>query len=378
MHPLLVHYISGSRADFGLMAGCLKCLNSASNHTVGVVVTGQHMLERYGETVTDIYSTGLSVVAEIPVQLSGQSGSEMGQALADELSGFLKLWERHRPDLVLLLGDRGEMVASALAAVHLGIHVAHIGGGERTGTLDESFRHAITKLSHIHLPTTQDAAERIRRMGEAPESIHVIGAPGLVGVAGRARTDAVAIRNRLGLGLSTPLALCIFHPVVQEAEQAAEHMRVVVEATRAAGYAMAVLRPNSDAGGDAIDAYIDSVPNGPSFQVLTHLERDTYLDLLGASDLMIGNSSSGIIESASFALPCVNIGTRQKDRQRNENTIDCLSITHDAIGQAIRTAQGWERMVDNVYGDGKTDIKLLEVLDELDLSPDLLSKRMVY
>ena len=375
---MLIHYISGSRADFGLMARCLTHLHNAPDHSVRVVATGQHTVEKYGNTLEDIHATGLPVVAEIPVRLSGQSGIEMGQALADELVGFLNLWQKVRPDLVLLLGDRGEMVAGALAAAHLGIHVAHLHGGERTGTLDESFRHAITKLSHIHLPATQDAAERIRRMGETPESIHVIGAPGLVGVAGRARADAATLRNRLGLDFSTPLALCIFHPVVQEAAQAAEHMEVVIEATRAAGYAMAVLRPNSDAGGDGIDACLNSIPNGPDFQVLTHLERDTYLDLLGASDLMIGNSSSGIIESASFALPCVNIGTRQNDRQRNENTFDCPSLTQESVAKAIDAARSWDRKTENVYGDGRTDVRLLERLNKLDLTPELLSKRMAF
>ena len=375
---MLIHYISGSRADFGLMARCLTHLHAASDHSVGVVVTGQHMVAKYGSTLEDIHTSGLPVVAEIPVMLSGQSGIEMGQALADELSGFLAFWSQHRPDLVLLLGDRGEMLAGALAAVHLGIHVAHIHGGERTGTIDESFRHAITKLSHFHFPATEEAAERIRRMGEMPERVHVIGAPGLVGVSRRVRPDVVELRKRLRLDTVMPLALCIFHPVVQEAEQAAKQMQTVVEATSAAGYAMAVLRPNSDAGANAIDAYLDSVPDGPRFQVFTHLQRDTYLDLLATSQLIIGNSSSGIIESASFGLPCVNIGTRQKDRQRNTNTIDCLSINHDSIKRAIRAAQSWHPVLDNVYGDGETDIKLLKCLDALNMSPEVLSKRMVY
>ncbi|MDX1785265.1 MAG: UDP-N-acetylglucosamine 2-epimerase, partial [Roseovarius sp.] len=237
---MIIHYISGSRADFGLMARCLTHLHAAPGHSVGIVATGQHMVEKYGNTLQDIHAVGLPIVAEIPVRLSGQSGVEMGQALADELTGFLKVWQKQRPDLVLLLGDRGEMVAGALAAVHLGIHVAHLHGGERTGTLDESFRHAITKLSHIHFPATEGAAERIRRMGEAPETVHVIGAPGLVGVAGRPQPDAKALRASLGLDSAAPLALCIFHPVVQEAAQAAEQMRLLVEATQAAGYAMAV------------------------------------------------------------------------------------------------------------------------------------------
>jgi len=375
---LLIHYISGSRADFGLMARCLTYLHTSSSHSVGIIATGQHMIKKYGNTLEDIHATGLPVVADVPVRLSGQSGAEMGQALADELTGFLKVWQNTRPDLVLLLGDRGEMVAGALAAVHLGIHVAHLHGGEQTGTLDESFRHAITKLSHIHFPATEDAGERIRSMGEFPECIHVIGAPGLVGVVGRPQADSKALRERLCMGTSMPLALCVFHPVVQEASQAQKQMRTVVEVTRESGYAMVVLRPNSDAGGDLIDAYLDTIPSSPSFRVQTHLEREVYLDLLGVSDLIIGNSSSGIIESASFSLPCVNVGTRQNSRQRNTNTFDCIAITPKDIAEAIQAARNWQRSSDNVYGDGQTDIRLLRHINLLKLTPNLLSKSMPF
>ena len=375
---MLIHYISGSRADFGLMARCLARLHAAPSHSVGIVATGQHMISKYGNTLEDIHSTGLPVVAEIPVRLSGQSGIEMGQALADELTGLLAFWQKTRPDLVLLLGDRGEMVAGALAAVHLGIHVAHLHGGEQTGTLDESFRHTITKLSHFHFPATEDASDRIRRMGELPESVRVIGAPGLVGVAGRPQVDPEALRTQLGLDTEEALALCVFHPVVQEATKAAEQMRVLVEATRVSGYSLAILRPNSDAGGDAIDAYLDTVSNEPGFQVLTHLERETYLDLLGISDLIIGNSSSGIIESASLALPCVNVGTRQNGRQRNINTFDCPTISLNDLAKTIRVARSWQPSSDNVYGDGKADFRLLEQIDTLKLAPELLSKRMAF
>lgn len=375
---MLIHYVSGSRADFGLMERCLRRIDNAPGHQVGIVVTGQHLLEKYGRTVRDIHASGLRIAGEIPVRLTGDSGAEMGRALADELAGFLTLWDNNRPDLALLLGDRGEMVAGALAAVHLGIHVAHLHGGERTGTLDESFRHAITKLAHLHFPATQEAAELLGRMGEARDTIHVIGAPGLVGVADRPAPDAAALRARLRLADAMPLALCVFHPVVQEARQAAGQVRAVVEATRAEGYAMAILRPNSDAGGDGIAAYLDTIVQGPDFRVLTHLERDSYLDLMAISDLMIGNSSSGIIESASFAVPCVNIGSRQTDRQRNANTVDCAEVATGAIVEAIRTAKHWTRSRDNVYGDGTTDARLVEVLDTLQLTPGLLSKRLTY
>lgn len=375
---MIIHYVSGSRADFGLMERCLRCLNAAPNHEIGILVTGQLLNQKYGRAVQDIRSAGLPIVAEIPVKLSGESGAEMGRALASELNGFLDVWQENRPDLVLLLGDRGEMVAGALAAVHLGLHVAHLHGGERSGTLDESFRHAITKLAHLHFPATEEAAERILRMGEAPEAVNIIGAPGLVGVAECAPLDAKTLVARLGLGGTAPLALCVFHPVVQESERAADQMRTLVEATCSAGYDMVILRPNSDAGGKAINVWLDGVSQGSDLRVLTHLKREAYLDLMASSNLVIGNSSSGIIESASFGVPCVNIGTRQNNRQRNANTFDCEQVTCEAIVGAIRAAQDWPRSRNNIYGDGRADIRLLECLNALELEPSLLMKRMTY
>ena len=376
---LLIHYVSGSRADFGLMERCLLHVHKASRHEVGVIATGQHMVAQYGNTRDQIIESGLPLIGEIPVQLSGESGSEMCLALADELKGFVSVWTKTRPDLVLLLGDRGEMVAAALAAVHLGIHVAHIHGGERTGTLDESFRHVITKLSHFHFPATKDAYDRLIKMGELKDHIHSIGAPGLVGITPRKKIDPHSLRKKHGLGdCQKALALCVFHPVVQEADRAVEQMSVVVETTIKRGYALVILHPNSDAGGAGILAYLDTLVQNNQLRILTHLDRDSYLDLLSVSDLIIGNSSSGIIESASFGVPCVNIGSRQEGRLRNENTFDCLKINEVDIVKQIIYAETWTRSTVNLYGNGDTDIKLLEAINSLKLTQGSLSKKLSY
>lgn len=376
---MLIHYVSGSRADFGLMERCLLHIHSASRHDVGVIATGQHMVAQYGNTLDQIIESGLPLIGEIPVQLSGESGSEMCFALADELKGFVSVWTKTRPDLVLLLGDRGEMVAAALAAVHLGIHVAHIHGGERTGTLDESFRHVITKLSHFHFPATQDAYDRLIKMGELKDHIHIIGAPGLVGIAGRDTGNPDSLLKDIGLDdHGEALALCVFHPVVQEADKAAEQMRLVVEATQKMGYALLILHPNSDAGGAGISAYLDGIPQNDRLRILTHLDRDRYLDVLSVSDLLIGNSSSGIIESASFGVPCVNIGSRQEGRLRNGNTFDCPRVNEADITKQLICAGNWTRSRVNFYGKGDANIKLLEAINRLELTHEALSKKLSY
>jgi len=371
-----IHYVSGSRADFGLMRHCLAAIHACARHELGLVLSGQHLSAAYGGTAAEIRASGLPVVHELPVELHGTDGAEMARALSAELAGLTRFWQAERPDLVLLLGDRGEMVAAALAAVHLGIFVAHIHGGERSGTLDESYRHVISKLTHFHFPATEDAATRLARMGEEPQAITVIGAPGLVGLTEGVAPDRAWLAERFGL--DAPVALTVFHPVVQEAGAAGDQIRILVETVLAEGYRALVFRPNSDAGGQAIDRYLDGLEGRADVQVVAHMQRDAYLRALATCDLMIGNSSSGIIESASFGVPCVNLGSRQDDRLRNANTVDCPDIAPEAIRAAIAAARTLSGPFVNAYGAGDTDQRLLAALDTLELDPVRLKKCNAY
>lgn len=373
-----IHYVTGSRADFGLMRRCLKAMSAATTLDLGIVVTGQHTVERYGGTAGEVRDSGLRVVCEIPVPLTGASGAEMARGLALEISGFVDAWERERPDLVLVLGDRGEMLAAALAAVHMGIFVAHIHGGELSGTLDESFRHAISKLAHFHLVATEDSANRLVRMGERLERIFVTGAPGLVGIEEGIGRDRDWLVRHFGLSGERRIALVVFHPVVQEAAEAGRQVRAVVEAVAGAGLTQIVLRPNSDAGGTAIDDYLDGLELGEAGRVMTHLDRDTYLRVLASCDLMVGNSSSGIIESASFGIACVNVGSRQDGRFRNDNIVDAPDAAAASIRDAIEEALFLKPPFANGYGDGRTDSRMVQLFSQLRLDPALLKKRNAY
>lgn len=373
-----IHYVSGSRADFGLMRRCLSRLHLSESHELGLVLTGQHMSAAHGDTAAEVRESGLPVHHELPVTLRGTDGAEMARAMASEIAGLTTFWQAEPPDLVLLLGDRGEMVAAALAAVHLDIFVAHIHGGERSGTLDESFRHVISKLAHYHFPATEESAARLRRMGEDPCAITVIGAPGLVGLTEGVIPDRAWLGTRFGLSESDSVAIAILHPVVQEAEDASTQVRSLVETLVAEGYQALVFRPNSDAGGQAIDRYLDSIDDRHGVRVVSHVERGTYLRALASCDLMIGNSSSGIIESASFGVPCVNLGSRQDKRLRNNNTVECPSFSAEAIHAAIRTARSLSGPFVNRYGSGDADRRLLAAIDALDLDRERLKKCNSY
>jgi GDP/UDP-N,N'-diacetylbacillosamine 2-epimerase (hydrolysing) len=373
-----LHYVSGSRADFGLMQRCLAHIEQSGRHEFSLVVTGQHLLEHYGRSVADISMAGFDIIAEIPVHLSGSDGAEMGRAFATELAGFVNVWDRDRPDLVIVLGDRGEMLAATIAAVHLGIHVAHLHGGERSGTLDESLRHAISKLAHFHLPATEDSAQRLIHMGERPDVITVIGAPGLVELAGARSADKKEVARQFGFDARMPLSMVVFHPVVQEAGQAQQQIRALVETLERLGHNQIIMRPNSDFGGAAIDVYLDELSERKTVRICTHMIREQYLGVLASSDLLIGNSSSGIIESASLGARCVNLGSRQDNRPRNDNTVDCSDLRPDAIRIAVAQAMQLTGPFTNIYGEGDTDVRLLTFLDQLRLDKTLLDKRNAY
>lgn len=373
-----IHYVSGSRADFGLMRRCLCRLHTSERHELGLVLTGQHMSVARGDTASEVRESSLPVRHEVPVTLDGADGAEMAKAMACEIAGLTTFWQAEPPDLVLLLGDRGEMVAAALAAVHLGLFVVHIHGGERSGTLDESFRHVISKLAHYHFPATEEAAARLRRMGEDPDAITVIGSPALVGLTEGVIPDRPWLGTRFGLSGSAPAALAILHPVVQEAGAAEMQIRQLVETLLAEEYQVLVFRPNSDAGAQAIDRYLGRVDGHHGVRTVSHVERGIYLRAVASCDLMIGNSSSGIIESASFGVPCVNLGSRQSDRLRNDNTVECPSFAPEAIRAAIHAAQCLSGPFTNRYGDGDADLRLLRAIDTLDLDPERLKKRNSY
>lgn len=379
-----LHYVTGSRADFGLMMATLQALNSAPGISLSLVVTGQHLLRHYGHTIDDILATDLKVAAEIPVALSGESGAQMGAAFVTEMQGFLEAFQKDRPDLVLVLGDRGEMLAATLAAVHCGICVGHIHGGEVTGTLDESLRHAISKLSHFHFTATDDARTRLIRMGEREDHIWTIGAPGLVGITDHAKRETGWLHRQFDLPAARYSTLCVFHPVVQEATAAGDQMRALLEMLARKDCNGLLLRPNSDAGAGEIDEVLGTIGQGAfgnlseRFHVLDHLERDTYLKCCANVDIMVGNSSSGIIESASFGMANLNIGSRQDGRLRNGNTVDCMEITPQALSLAFDTAIAVPRWAENVYGDGQTDKRLVALLPSLPILEKTLAKRNTY
>lgn len=373
-----LHYVSGSRADFGLMVRTLEALNYEADFELGVIATGQHTAAGYGGTITDIKTSKVPLLHTIPVKLSGRDGLEMAEANALQLSGFAKYWTYNRPDMVLTLGDRGEMLMAAVAAAYLGIPVGHFHGGERSGTIDESLRHAISKISHFHFTATEDARQRLIKLGEREDQIWTVGAPGLVGLTDGITSDRAWLCCTFNIRNVDTLALLIFHPVVQEQAQAGEQISTILDAMQSLGLGGLILRPNSDAGGHNINDVLDSFMSENNFAILDHLPRDIFKKVLASVDLFVGNTSSGIIESASFGIPFVNIGSRQNGRLRNSNVIECPVIAIDEIISALRAAKSLSGPFENIYGDGDVAQRLIKVLRTTPPDNSVLSKLNTY
>ncbi|WOK35108.1 UDP-N-acetylglucosamine 2-epimerase [Sphingomonas sp. C3-2] len=357
-----IRYISGTRADYGLMRETLRAINHHPNLRLSLLVTGMHLDPAYGATVHEIEADGFHISGTIASAEDQASGSAMARGIARMITGFTDALEKNRPDLVVLLGDRGEMLAGAIAAIHLDLPIAHIHGGERSGTVDEPVRHAISKLSHYHFTATAEAAQRLRHMGELTERIFQVGAPGLVGLTASASHNRVTLAAEVGFDPTRPIALFVYHPVLQEATTAGDIAASILDLLRRQGFQIIALKPNSDGGSDHIRTILETCSGLPDIRVVTHLPRDSFISWMAVADVMIGNSSAGIIEAASFGTPVINVGMRQNFRQRNANVIDveANALNLDAALQDV--VRKGRFPIANIYGDGMSNTRIADLL----------------
>ncbi len=369
-------YLSGTRADFGLMQSTLQQLASVAD--LSVAVTGMHLHTDFGSTVDEIRATSLRICGEIPTDTASRTPEGMSTSIGQCILGMTTLLQRERPDILLLLGDRGEMLAGAIAALHLGIVCVHIHGGERSGTVDEPVRHAISKLSHYHLVATENSRERLIRMGESPARIQVTGAPGLAGIMALADLPLADCTTALKLPSVSPFVLAIFHPVVQQAGDAYDQTRAILLALQRTGLPVVWIEPNSDAGSHEIHRALADVALPDGSARIRHLQRTLFCAAMKHCVVMVGNSSAGIIEAASFGTPVVNIGDRQRLRERNSNVQD-VSPDADAIREAIeQSLMHGKWPCNNRFGDGSADRRISDKLMAFSLDRSVLEKTNAY
>lgn len=375
-------YISGTRADYGLIQSTLRNIDNHLGLKLEIVATGMHMMEEFGTTVNEIRKDGFTYHTIEATYKKDDRGSmvEFIGVLLQQLS--LKV-QKINPDIILVLGDRGEMLAGAITGVYLGIPVAHIHGGEISSTVDDFTRHAITKLAHIHFPATKLSAERILKMGEPKETVFVVGAPGLDSILYERLIEPEIIADIYDLDLSRPIVVVIQHPVSIEIGHAQDQIRQTLDAIVDLKFQTIVVYPNADAGGRQMIEIINSYEHNPNIKVYKNIPRKEYLSLLKVANVLVGNSSSGIIEASSFRLPVVNIGTRQRGRERGENVIDADYEKEDIESKILmclydNAFKQKMKSYNNPYGNGKAGEKITEILCDVNINERLLQKKLSY
>jgi UDP-hydrolysing UDP-N-acetyl-D-glucosamine 2-epimerase len=373
--------VTVGRSDYGIYFPILKRIDSDPDIRLHLIVAGMHLLPEFGSTVKAIEADGFEIAERIEMLLSSDSPTGIAQSMGMGTIGFAKAYTRLRPDILVVLGDRFEMHAAALAALPFKIPVAHIHGGELTqGAFDDCLRHSITKLSHLHFVATKEYSQRVLQLGEEPWRITVSGAPSLDNLSSDKRLNADELGKKFGISMNSPPLMVTFHPVTLEYERTAWHMGELLDALKSLEMPMIFTMPNADTESRTISSMIEdfSLQHG-SCVFLDSLGTQDYFSLMSVAAAMIGNSSSGIIEAPSFELPVVNVGSRQTGRIRAANVID-VSYEREEIAAGLAKALSSDfraklKGLKNPYGSGNASEVILEKLREVDLNEKLITKR---
>lgn len=350
---------------------------------VVIVATGMHLAPAFGDTVREIEADGLRIDAKVEMTASRDDHAGMVDAIGRGVEGLGRVLADLEPDVVLVLGDRVEAFAAAIAGAASNRVVAHVHGGDVSrGGLDESMRHAITKLAHVHFAATERSRERIIRMGERPDRVFTVGAPGLDAIRDARRLSEAELESMIGARLRKPLVVLLQHPVTTRADSAPGEIRETLGALESAGHMTVCIYPNSDAGGRRMIEVIESYRDRDWLRIVPNLDHTAYLSLLAGADVLVGNSSSGLIEAPFFRVPAVNVGDRQAGRERGDNVLD-VAPDRRQIETAVRFAledAGFRRRVQrgaSPYGDGRASERIVETLEGIRIGPDLLQKQFV-
>lgn len=364
--------VVGSRANYSSIKSVLRALEQSPKTELQLVVGASAVLDRYGSVVDLIEADGFNPLERVFMLIEGEIPLTMAKSTGIGLMELPTVFDRLRPDIVLTVGDRFETMATTLAAAYMNIPVAHTMGGEVSGTIDESIRHAVTKFAHIHFPANQDAANRIIRLGEDPETVHVVGCPRIdlvVDILEQGPPHVLKDIFGSGVGdafdLGEPFVLVSQHPVTSEYGSGEKQITATLEAVKRLGLPAIVLWPNADAGADAIARGIRrwrEQGRDKQMHFFKNLPTEVYVWLMRMTGCLVGNSSSGIRESAFIGTPTVNIGSRQNRRMRGKNVIDVgydSDAIHDAMARQIK--HGFY-VSESVYGDGRSGEKIVEIL----------------
>lgn len=375
MNKRKICVVTGTRAEYGLLFWLMKEIQNDKDLELQLIVTGMHLSHEFGLTYREIEKDGFQISEKIEMLLSSDTPVGIAKSVGLGTIGFAESFNRLNPDIVVLLGDRFEVFAAAQAAMILRIPIAHIHGGELTeGLIDDPIRHSITKMAHIHFTTAEEYRKRVIQMGENPKFVFNYGAPGIDHIFKIELLSKNELESEIKLDFSKKVFIITFHPVTLEKGTSEKQFKEILNALNCFPDAQLVFtKSNADTEGRIINQLMDEYvkENKDRARVFTTLGQKRYLSCLKYGSLVLGNSSSGIIETPIFKIPTINIGDRQKGRLKAINIIDCEPIQKDIVN-AIHLSQSDEfqkklKNVQSLYGDGDTSKKIKEKLKNINL-----------
>lgn len=359
--------VTATRAEYGILYPLIKRLLTCEQWDTRVVVTGTHLDEAFGYTCKEIARDGVPIDRKIPITEKGDDAYAVSCMMANALRGFGAYFQEEKPDLLILLGDRTEMLAIASSAMNARIPIAHLHGGELTqGAVDECVRHAITKMSYLHFAAAEEYRKRIIRMGENPSRVFNVGALGVENILREELLSRQELATSVGFPADQDYAVVTFHPVTLEDETAENQVCELLAAMKQRrDLFFLITKANSDAGGRRINELLEKETAGcPNMKLVASLGMKRYLSAVKYAKFVLGNSSSGIIEAPAMQTPTVNIGDRQQGRIMAESIINCAPERSSILAAIDRAMDMQGLVVENPYGDGHTSEKIVAILEK--------------
>lgn len=375
--------ITGSRADFSRLISTWRAVQSHPSLELVVVSTGSHLSPRYGYTLHEVEKE-FSVRHKVDILMDSTSIAAIPKSLGLGLLLMSDIVSREDPDIILIIGDRSEMLIPAIIGIHLNIPVAHIGGGYvSSGVVDEQVRHAITKMAHIHFTPSAECTQRVLRMGEEPFRVFQVGSAAVDYLKSISYLAKGVLFPQLGLKTDCTTVVVSYHPVTTEVEDMRRNTQELLGALEELRCQVVVTYPNVDLGSHIILEELERI-NNPNFKIVENVPPHTYFNLLLHADLLVGNSSCAFVEAPYLALPAINVGNRQTNRARNVAIMD-VPDNREAIIQAARAIladpdrrKQIREKFDNAYGNGTAGVKIADILATIPIDRRLLQKRMTY
>jgi UDP-hydrolysing UDP-N-acetyl-D-glucosamine 2-epimerase len=373
---------SGKRGGFGALVPTMDSIAQHPDLELLLVVTDQHLYDQFGKTVTEVENQ-FPIAARIDMAQGGDSNADRARAIGHCVEESVGVIQELVPDILLIIGDRGEVLAASIVAHNMRIAIAHIQGGDVSGSLDEPVRHAITKLAHIHFPATPTSADRIISMGEEPWRVHVVGDPHLDPILIGNMTPEAELRARYDLAADAPFLLVLQHSDSTVPDESGAQIKETVAAVTSFNLRTLFVYPCSDQGYEGIISQIEAAGAPPTITVHKNIPAPDFAGLQKIAACLVGNSSAGLIEAPYFGLPAINIGLRQIGREYCGNVIH-VPYERTAIADAIRKAlkdREFHLALQNLqppFGDGRAFDRMTKVMLDVELDERLLNKRMTY